>query len=46
MKEAIFRTDSSSSSVKMTNTRYSDIGKEPSMGVSSSKITTSGNSEY
>ncbi|XXY34784.1 pectate lyase [Sorangium sp. So ce260] len=46
MKESIFRTDSSSSSVTMTNTRYSDIGKELFMGVSSSKITTSGNTEY
>lgn len=46
MKESIFRTDSSSSSVTMTNTRYSDIGKEIFMGVSSSKITTSNNSEY
>ncbi|XXX41860.1 pectate lyase [Sorangium sp. So ce119] len=46
MKESIFRTDSSSSTVKMTNTRYSDIGKELFMGVSSSNITTSGNSAY
>ncbi|XXS77469.1 pectate lyase [Sorangium sp. So ce176] len=46
MKESIFRTDSSSSTVKMTNTRYSAIGKELFMGVSSSNITTSGNSAY
>ncbi|XXU13137.1 pectate lyase [Sorangium sp. So ce861] len=46
MKESIFRTDSSSSSVTMTNTRYSDIGKELFMGVSSSKISTSNNTEY
>ncbi|XXR84697.1 pectate lyase [Sorangium sp. So ce406] len=46
MKESIFRTDSSSSTVKMTNTRYSNIGKELFMGVSSSNITTSGNSAY
>ncbi|WP_437322063.1 pectate lyase [Sorangium sp. So ce385] len=44
MKESIFRTDSSSSSVTMTNTRYSDIGKELFMGVS--KISTSNNTEY
>ncbi|WP_437604305.1 pectate lyase [Sorangium sp. So ce590] len=46
MKESIFRTDSSSSSVTMTNTRYRDIGKELFMGVSSSKITTSNNTQY
>ncbi|KYF89186.1 pectate lyase [Sorangium cellulosum] len=46
MKESIFRTDSSSSSVTMTNTRYSDIGKQLFMGVSSSKISTSNNTEY
>ncbi|XXT48448.1 pectate lyase [Sorangium sp. So ce542] len=46
MKESIFRTDSSSSSVTMTNTRYSDIGKALFMGVSSSKISTSNNTEY
>ncbi|WP_437585553.1 hypothetical protein [Sorangium sp. So ce1000] len=34
------------SSVTMTNTRYSDIGKQLFIGVSSSKITTSNNSEY
>ncbi|WP_438002463.1 pectate lyase [Sorangium sp. So ce185] len=46
MKESIFRTDSSGSSVTMTNTRYSDIGKQLFMGVSSSKISTSNNTEY
>lgn len=46
MDEAIFRTDSSSSTVTMTNTRYSNIGDELFMGVSSSNITTSGNTEY
>ncbi|XXR34257.1 pectate lyase [Sorangium sp. So ce375] len=46
MKESIFRTDSGSSSVTMTNTRYSAIGKELFMGVSSSKITTSNNTQY
>lgn len=28
MKEAIFRTDSSTSTVTMTNTRYSNVGKK------------------
>lgn len=46
MKEAIFRTDSSSSTVTMTNTRYSDIGKQLFMGVNPSNIRTSGNTEY
>jgi pectate lyase C len=46
MAEAIFRTDSSSSSVTMTNTRYSNIGEELFMGVSSGNITTSNNTEY
>jgi pectate lyase C len=46
MDEAIFRTDSSSSTVTMTNTRYSDIGGTLFMGVSSSNITTSNNTEY
>jgi pectate lyase C len=46
MDEAIFRTDSSVSTVKMTNTRYSDIGEELFMGVSAANITTSGNVEY
>ncbi|WP_436606529.1 pectate lyase [Sorangium sp. So ce1036] len=46
MKEAIFRTDSSTSTVTMTNTRYSDIGKELFMGLSGSRITTSNNTEY
>ncbi|AUX42355.1 pectate lyase [Sorangium cellulosum] len=46
MKESIFRTDSSSSTVKMTNTRYSDIGDELFLGVRSSNITTSNNTEY
>ncbi|HEX6242260.1 MAG TPA: pectate lyase [Polyangiales bacterium] len=46
MKESIFRTDSSSSTVSMTNTRYSQIGKELFMGVSSGNITQSGNTQY
>jgi len=46
MDEAIFRTDSSSSTVSMTNTRYSDIGDALFIGVSEGNITTSGNTEY
>jgi len=46
MKEAIFRTDSSSSTVSMTNTRYSEIGKSLFVGVSAGNITQSGNTEY
>ena len=46
MDEAIFRTDSSSSTVTMTNTRYSDIGDSLFIGVSSGNITTSNNTEY
>jgi hypothetical protein len=46
MKEAIFRTDSSTSTVSMTNTRYSNIWKELFMGVSPGNITTSNNTQY
>jgi hypothetical protein len=46
MSESIFRTDSSSSTVSMTNTRYSDIGNSLFMGVSGGNITESGNTEY
>jgi len=46
MDEAIFRTDSNSSTVKMTNTRYSNIGDELFVGVSSGNITEQNNTEY
>jgi pectate lyase C len=49
MDEAIFRTDSSSSSVTMTNTRYSNIGDGGDdlwVGVASGNITVSGNTQY
>jgi pectate lyase C len=46
MDEAIFRTDSSTSTVTMTNTRYSKIGDSLFIGVSSGNITTSNNTEY
>jgi pectate lyase C len=46
MDEAIFRTDSSTSTVSMTNTRYSAIGDALFIGVSAGNITTSNNTEY
>lgn len=46
MAEAIFRTDSSSSTVTMTNTRYSDIGEELFYGVAPGNVTQSNNVEY
>jgi pectate lyase C len=46
MKEAIFRTDSSTSTVSMTNTRYSKIGKSNFVGVRAGNITQSGNAAY
>jgi pectate lyase C len=46
MDEAIFRTDSPTSTVSMTNTRYSNIGEELFMGVAPANITTSSNTAY
>jgi Pectate lyase len=46
MDEAIFRTDSNSSTVEMTNTRYSKIGDALFVGVSASNTKTSNNTEY
>jgi pectate lyase C len=46
MAEAIFRTDSSSSTVSMTNTRYSGIGESLFIGVSESNITEQNNTKY
>jgi len=46
MDEAIFRTDSASSTVKMTNTRYSMIGDELFVGVSPNNISEQGNTAY
>jgi pectate lyase C len=46
MYEAIFRTDSSLSTVKMTNTRYSNIGKQLFIVPNSSQVTESNNTEY
>jgi pectate lyase C len=46
MSESIFRTDSSSSTVSMTNTRYSQIGDRLFYGVNANNITQSGNTQY
>lgn len=46
MDEAIFRTDSSSSTVSMTNTRYHAIGDSNFIGVSAGNITQSNNTSY
>jgi hypothetical protein len=46
MKESIFRTDSSSSTVSMTNSRYSNIGNRLWYGVNTANITVSNNTEY
>jgi pectate lyase C len=46
MAESIFRTDSSTSTVSMTNTRYSDIGEKLFIGVAESNITQQNNTKY
>jgi pectate lyase C len=46
MKECIARTDSSTSTVTMKNTRYSKIGKSLFIGFKSSNITQSNNTQY
>jgi pectate lyase C len=46
MHEAIVRTDSSSTTVTMTNTRYSAIGKELFMGVTPANVIQQNNQEY
>ena len=46
MDEAIFRTDSNSSTVSLTNTRYSNIGDALFVGVNSANITQMNNTEY
>jgi hypothetical protein len=46
MDEAIFRTDSSTSTVSMTNTRYHAIGDSNFIGVASGNITQSNNTAY
>jgi pectate lyase C len=46
MEEAIFRTDSSTSTVTMTNTRYSGIGDALFIGVNPANITLAANTAY
>jgi len=46
MKEGVFRTDSSSSTVSMTNTRYRNLGSNLFIGVSSGNIRQSNNTQY
>ena len=46
MDEAIFRTDSNTSTVHMTNTRYSNIGDALFIGVNAANITQQNNTEY
>jgi pectate lyase C len=46
MDECIFRTDSSSSTVTMRDTRYSDLGDGLFVGVNQNNITLSNNTEY
>jgi pectate lyase C len=46
MSESIFRTDSSSSTVTMTNTRYRNTGNTPFWGVNPNDITESNNRQY
>lgn len=46
MDDAIFGTDSNSSTVMMTNTRYSMIGDQLFVGVNQPNITQSNNKEY
>jgi pectate lyase C len=46
MDEAIFRTDSSTSTVSLTNTRYSQIGDALFIGVAAGKSSESGNTAY
>lgn len=46
MDEAIFRTDSSTSTVALTNTRYSQIGDSLFIGLTPERITEMNNTEY
>jgi pectate lyase C len=46
MDEAIFRTDSSISTVSMSNTRYSEIGDALFIGVDANNIKETNNSEF
>jgi pectate lyase C len=46
MDEAVFRTDSKTSTVSFTNSRYSDIGDMLFVGVSAGNIVQMNNTEY
>jgi pectate lyase C len=46
MDEAIARTDSSTTTVRMTNTRYSNIGDALFLGFAPGNVSQSGNTEY
>jgi pectate lyase C len=46
MSEAIARTDSPSTTVRMTNTRYSRIGRQLFIGFASGNVSQSGNVQY
>ena len=46
MSEAIARTDSPTTTVRMTNTRYSRIGKQLFIGFASGNVSQSGNVQY
>jgi pectate lyase C len=46
MDEAIARTDSSTTTVRMTNTRYSDIGDALFIGFAPGNVSQSNNTEY
>jgi pectate lyase C len=46
MGEAIARTDSSTTTVRMTNTRYSRIGRQLFIGFASGNVSQSGNVQY
>jgi pectate lyase C len=46
MKESIFRTDSSTSTIAMRSSRYSEIGEELFMGVTPANVLSENNQEY
>jgi pectate lyase C len=46
MSESIARTDSSSSTVSMTNTRYHDIGESLFIGFAAGNVTQANNTKY
>jgi len=46
MSEAIARTDSLTTTVRMTNTRYSRIGRQLFIGFAPGNVSQSGNVQY